>query len=186
MKRAFLIFTLLLFFSVSIFSQEATSVFSPCCSIAIEGFILNDIDLSLITGGTDPDAGVGTNRRPIWPTESHRITTGFTNKHGAVDIGGVTSAKKGDGVKASMAGKVTMAGVPSREESASGSSNIRITGVDGVEYRYLHCDSIKVSKGDWVFKGQDLAKMSDIGSPGDIHLHYENRIGKVNIDPRKR
>ena len=48
--------------------------------------------------------------------------------------------------------------------------------------------SLQVKVGDGVYKGEKIAEMSDVGSPGSVHLHFEIRPStglrqKDAIDP---
>jgi murein DD-endopeptidase MepM/ murein hydrolase activator NlpD len=119
----------------------------------------------------------------VFPTDSRRITWAFGNDHPlGVDIGALTPGVSGDPIFAAMGGVITMAEIPSW--SPSSSTYIIINGDDGRTYRYLHIlipDTIQV--GDIVTTGQQIATMSHIGSPGQVHLHFEVFENGQRIDP---
>jgi murein DD-endopeptidase MepM/ murein hydrolase activator NlpD len=119
--------------------------------------------------------------RPAFPTESTRITSYFDDDHPyGIDIGALDRGVPGDPVHASMSGTVTRAGVP----EWSSSTYIDIDGDDGRTYRYLHTDiGEDITEGTRVTTGQQIATMSDNGSPGQVHLHYEVFENGARIDP---
>jgi RHS repeat-associated protein len=119
---------------------------------------------------------------PVFPTNSTRITSTFNEDHPlGIDIGATVPGQAGDSVVAAMGGMVTIAGNP--DWSPSGSSYIIIEGADERTYRYVHTDNISVSLGDTVTTGQQISTMSDIGAPGDVHLHFEVFEDGRRIDP---
>jgi murein DD-endopeptidase MepM/ murein hydrolase activator NlpD len=122
--------------------------------------------------------------KPIWPTESHRVTWKFGADHKlGIDIGALEAGVAGDTVRASMGGTVTTSGKPTW--SPSGSSYVIINGTDGREYRYVHMDGLKVKQSDQVAQGQELGSMDKVGAPGGVHLHFEIRENGKAVDPLK-
>jgi RHS repeat-associated protein len=119
---------------------------------------------------------------PVFPTNSTRITSTINDDHPlGIDIGATTPGQAGDPVVAAMGGIVTTAGTP--DWSPSGSSYITIEGTDERTYRYVHTDNIFVSSGDTVTTGQQISTMSDVGAPGNVHLHFEIFEDGQRIDP---
>jgi murein DD-endopeptidase MepM/ murein hydrolase activator NlpD len=119
---------------------------------------------------------------PVFPTQSTRITSSFSDDHPlGVDIGASTQGVAGDPVVASFGGVVTTAGVPNW--SPSGSSYVIIDGTDSRTYRYTHMSDISISAGDSVTGGQHIGNMSDVGASGQVHLHYEVFENGQRIDP---
>lgn len=53
----------------------------------------------------------------------------------------------------------------------------------GITTRYAHCQSIRVSAGQPVRRGQVIATMGRTGRTTGCHLHYEVRIGREAVDP---
>ncbi|WP_430885556.1 M23 family metallopeptidase [Fusibacter sp. JL216-2] len=121
-----------------------------------------------------------------WPTLSRRIVTngdwgtkrtnsnGSTRPHRGIDIGPTKAGLKGQAVYAAQSGKV----VGIFNEGYGNVVAINHDGADfnapGTYYRtvYTHVDSILVSVGDNVSRGQKIATMSNSGTVG-IHLHFE-------------
>ncbi|MCL2380985.1 MAG: M23 family metallopeptidase [Treponema sp.] len=69
-----------------------------------------------------------------------------------------------------MGGRVTMTGILGGSES----SCITVAGNDGRVYRYIHIAIPTIAQNDSeVQTGQQIATMSDVGSEGRIHLHFE-------------
>ena len=117
-----------------------------------------------------------------WPTESQRVTNEFGPEHpGGIDIGGTTPGVAGDDIIAVQSGTVTTAGIPNF--SISQSPYVIIDGDDEKEYRYVHVDNILVEVDDKVEQGDKIAEMSDKGSPGGVHLHFEIIVDGVKVDP---
>ena len=110
------------------------------------------------------------------PTDSRRVTTGIgeqtnlQNNHTGVDIGATNAGVKGDPIYAVADGTITRNGT-----TGSGSTRVEQT----LPYTndtavYQHADFI-VSEGDSVRRGDIIGYMSDNGTPGQVHLHYEIR-----------
>jgi murein DD-endopeptidase MepM/ murein hydrolase activator NlpD len=120
------------------------------------------------------------NNTPVFPTQSRRITARFGVKggrhppqgHEGVDVGALVAGNRGDPIYAAMRGRVTVPGLTSGSDS--GSTIITIEGDDGRVYRYFHAVILSgIKKGTLVQTGQQIATMSDEGSEGRIHLHFE-------------
>ena len=110
------------------------------------------------------------------PTDSRRITgvvgekTTHQDAHTGVDIGAMEPGVKGDPIYAVEDGEILRVGT-----TGSGSSileqdlpNSNDTAV------YQHGDFV-VEAGDTVERGEVIGYMSDIGTPGQVHLHFEVR-----------
>jgi len=124
----------------------------------------------------------------VFPTNSLRITDVFNgDNHKGIDIGAVIAGVPGDSINAMIGGTIEFVGVP--DYSPSGSTYIIINGDDVREYRYLHIEiSETIKKNDRIERGEQIATMSDNGSPGQVHLHLEifengNRINPLDIFP---
>ena len=110
------------------------------------------------------------------PTDSRRVTTGIgeqtnlQNNHTGVDIGATNQGVKGDPIYAVADGTIKRNGT-----TGSGSTRVEQT----LPYTndtavYQHADFI-VSEGESVRRGDIIGYMSDNGTPGQVHLHYEIR-----------
>ena len=110
------------------------------------------------------------------PTDSRRVTevigvgTTHQNVHTGIDIGALEPGVKGDPIYAVADGEIMRVG-----ETKSKSSilvldlpNTNDTAV------YQHAEFI-VTEGSVVKKGDVIGYMSDIGTPGQVHLHFEIR-----------
>jgi murein DD-endopeptidase MepM/ murein hydrolase activator NlpD len=100
--------------------------------------------------------------------------TGETAMHKGLDFAG----KAGDDVLATAAGIVTWAG----ERSGYGHL-VEIEHGDGFITRYGHNETLTVSIGDVVTKGQAIAKMGNTGRSTGVHVHYEVIRNGKQIDP---
>lgn len=123
--------------------------------------------------------------RFCWPAPSYtRISSPYgyrnhpifkTNKfHSGVDL----AAPGGSNILAAETGKVISAGWN------GGYGNCLV--VDhggGISTLYAHASKLCVSKGDYVTKGQVIAKVGTTGNSTGNHLHFEVLIGGKTTDP---
>lgn len=133
----------------------------------------------------------GTKERPSWmatgtfrwPTNGH-ITSPFgyrkspggigTRYHKGIDI----ANHHGTPIYGADGGTVTYAGWMSGYGYL-----IEINHSNGYTTRYGHCSSLLVSKGEHVYKGQQIAKMGSTGNSTGNHLHFEIRFNGVPNNP---
>jgi murein DD-endopeptidase MepM/ murein hydrolase activator NlpD len=54
----------------------------------------------------------------------------------------------------------------------------------GFRTRYAHCQRILVEKGDFVKRGQIIAKVGNTGRSIAPHLHYEVHVSGVKVNPK--
>ncbi|MCU7555539.1 M23 family metallopeptidase [Alteromonas sp. ASW11-19] len=100
--------------------------------------------------------------------------TGEQAMHKGLDFAG----EAGDSVVATAAGVVTWSG------DRYGYGNlVEIEHGDGVVSRYGHNQSLLVSVGDVVTKGQQIAVMGNTGRSTGAHVHYEVIRNGQQIDP---
>ncbi|MGM9663084.1 MAG: peptidoglycan DD-metalloendopeptidase family protein [Oscillospiraceae bacterium] len=132
---------------------------------------------------------VGTKARPTWlPTGSFRwpcsgsITSYFgyrtlwgrSNYHGGIDI----ANSRGTPIYAADGGTVTYAGWYSTYGYL-----VIIDHGNGFETYYGHNSALLVSKGDHVYKGQQIARMGMTGNASGNHCHFEVRYHGVRKNP---
>jgi murein DD-endopeptidase MepM/ murein hydrolase activator NlpD len=113
-----------------------------------------------------------------WVSSNYGMRTDpFSGKrawHNGVDIAG----KAGVDVVAIASGIVTFAGT----KSGYGKM-VEINHGGGVITRYGHHESLAVSAGDLVKKGQKIGGMGSSGRSTGPHVHYEIHKNKRSIDP---
>lgn len=119
----------------------------------------------------------------IWPTEgwitgvygSQRVLNGEPRApHLGVDI----AEKAGTPVYAPAAGKITLA-----ESMELSGNTLFIDHGYGLRSDFMHLDSIEVSEGDLVEKGQRLGTMGATGRATGPHLHWGMSWFQTRIDP---
>lgn len=94
--------------------------------------------------------------------------------HVGVDLKGA----KGDPIYASDGGTVIFSGY-----SGSYGYLIKVDHGNGIETRYSHCDSLLVSYGDDVEKGQIIGTVGRTGNATGYLLHFEVRINGSPVNP---
>jgi murein DD-endopeptidase MepM/ murein hydrolase activator NlpD len=111
------------------------------------------------------------------PTNSRRVTavvgegTSLQPVHTGIDIGALEPGKKGDPIYAIADGEILRVGTTSN--SGSSILELDLPNTDDTAV-YQHAEFI-VAEGDTVKKGDIIGYMSDIGTPGQVHLHFEIR-----------
>lgn len=94
--------------------------------------------------------------------------------HEGIDIGGI----KNSGIYAAADGKVITAG-----RNGGFGNCVVISHGNGFKTLYAHLNSFNVKVGDWVKKGQQIAKMGNTGTSTSTHLHFEVWVNEVPTDP---
>ena len=116
----------------------------------------------------------------IWPTATHNITQGFSSRHSGIDI----SDSQMEPIYAAESGYVEIAGF----QTNGYGNTIVINHGNGFRTRYGHASQLYVTAGQYVTKGQVIAKQGRtghvVGATG-IHLHFEITINGVHINPLK-
>lgn len=119
-----------------------------------------------------------------WPVvDLKRVTSPFGHRrmgyHRGIDISGANAS--GKLIVAGAAGTIVAAGWNNQ-----GYGNyVRINHGNGVETLYAHMlnDSIMVSVGDKVQRGQPIGRVGNTGNSFGAHLHFEVRINGNRINP---
>jgi murein DD-endopeptidase MepM/ murein hydrolase activator NlpD len=101
--------------------------------------------------------------------------TGMPSFHSGIDI----AWWPGSQIKTTAAGEVKFVGY----EGAYGLT-VRIKHKYGFSTRYAHLQSVNVSAGQNVEKGQSIGGMGNTGRATGYHLHYEVILGNTVIDPQ--
>lgn len=126
-----------------------------------------------------PTVATGTFRKPA----SGIITLRFgardglhSSYHTGIDI----ANSRGTAIYSADAGKVTFAGW-----KGSYGYLIIIDHENGYQTYYAHCSKLYVSRGDRVYKGQNIAAMGSTGNSTGTHLHFEIRVNGNPVNPAK-
>lgn len=98
----------------------------------------------------------------------------MSSDHKGIDI----AANKGTKIKSAITGQVKEA------SSNSQYGNFIKIKKDNILTVYAHCDTLKVSKGDKVKKGDVIATVGSTGNSTGPHLHFEIRLSNRYINPR--
>ncbi|MBA7513623.1 hypothetical protein ES705_05639 [subsurface metagenome] len=122
----------------------------------------------------------------VHPVPGRRLGSGFgyrvdpINKktirmHWGIDIG----APRGTNILASADGVVSYIGW-----NVGYGHTLDIDHGFGFRTRYAHCQRILVEKGDFVKRGQIIAKVGNTGRSIAPHLHYEVHVSGVKVNPK--
>jgi len=90
--------------------------------------------------------------------------TGAKDLHRGIDI----ALSAGTEIRSTQGGTVTFAGV-----SGGYGNVVIIENTNGITTKYAHCDTISVSVGQTVSKGDVIATVGNTGDSTGAHLHYE-------------
>jgi len=123
-------------------------------------------------------------RRPVPP--GAEMTSGFGPRldpfvkqyafHSGVDLKG----EPGDVVRATAAGRVTIAGY-----QGGYGLLVEIDHGNGLATRYGHLSAIEVSEGQIVTNGETVGRIGTTGRSTGPHLHYEVRVANEPVDPQR-
>ena len=120
----------------------------------------------------------------VWPAvDLYEVTSPFgirsLGNHKGIDISGKNAS--GCLVVAGASGVVTEAGY----NSGGYGNYVKINHGNGIETLYAHMldNSLAVSAGDVVQKGQVVGQVGNTGYSFGAHLHFEVRINGVKVDP---
>ena len=100
---------------------------------------------------------------------------GSTN-HKGLDI----AAGCGTPIYAAAAGTVEFAGT-----KGSLGKLVIINHGNGIKTYYAHCNSLKVSSGQTVEAGTNIATVGKTGTATGYHLHFEIRVNGTSVNPQK-
>lgn len=108
----------------------------------------------------------------------HRRTSGFGPRWGRMHSGMDFAGARGSEIRATAAGVVVHAGW----QSGYGKL-VKIQHPLGFETRFAHLNSINVSVGQRVSRGERIGGMGTTGRSTGVHLHYEIRRGGRALNP---
>jgi murein DD-endopeptidase MepM/ murein hydrolase activator NlpD len=130
-------------------------------------------------GEPDGNAAPARDRRFAWPVTGS-VLSGFGPKGGGLHNDGVNiAARLGESVKAADNGIVVYAG----NELKGYGNLVLIRHADRWVSAYAHNDKLMVKRGDWVKRGQTIARAGSSGSVESPQVHFEIRRGTQAIDP---
>ncbi|MDP3895744.1 MAG: peptidoglycan DD-metalloendopeptidase family protein [Mesorhizobium sp.] len=122
-----------------------------------------------------PDGtGIGKMR---WPVRGRVVGTYGTGNNDGIDI----SVPEGTPVKAAENGVVIYAG----EGLKDFGKTVLVRHADGKVTVYGHTSEIKVSRGDTVKRGQEIARSGMTGKTDSPKLHFEVRENSEPVDPKQ-
>lgn len=154
------------------------SVSIPAKPKAPSKFVLVDSNQVALKQATAPTNLLSGPIDFMWPTSVRSITQGFSSRHTGLDI----SDSKMEPIFAAADGFVETSGY-----QANGyGNNIIINHGNGFKTRYGHASELYVQAGDYVKKGQKIAKQGRTGrvrGTTGIHLHFEIIKNGARVNP---
>lgn len=132
------------------------------------------ISTSANLSGPSVELGISLSR-PVSGMISSRFGGRGSGTHTGLDI----ATSRGTTITAAASGTVTHA-----EYTGSYGNLIKISHGNGVETYYAHCDSLKVSVGDYVSPGTTIGTVGSTGNSTGPHLHFEVRVNGVAQNPQ--
>ncbi len=162
-----------------VYSEELMSfpVTNPVSQIVERGIRANSLSMGSYTV-------IQTTGMFCWPVvDLYTVTSPFGHRslgyHRGIDISGANAS--GKLVVAGAAGTVVEAGW----NTGGYGNHVVISHGNGVETLYAHMldNSIMVSPGDVVQKGQTIGRVGNTGYSFGAHLHFEVRVNGNRLDP---
>lgn len=137
--------------------------------------------------GDEPDEEYNNDGKMMWPVPgSTRLTATYPSysdgsPHWGIDIVRTDVTTKGSPFRAAQGGEVILALNDGNWNYGFGNYCIIDHG-DGKHTLYAHAQTLYVSKGDIVQKGEEIGRIGDTGNTTGPHLHFEVRIKNSNGD----
>lgn len=126
-----------------------------------------------------PDStGIG---RMRWPVRGRVISGYGANSGGKANDGIDISVPEGTSVRAAENGVVIYAGDGLKEFG----NTVLVRHEDGLVTVYGHASELKVTRGEKVKRGQEIARSGMSGSADTPKLHFEVRKNSSPVDPKK-
>jgi murein DD-endopeptidase MepM/ murein hydrolase activator NlpD len=145
---------------------------------AAKKFVTNNSGQVKLTQATAPVSLSAGDLSFSWPTTTHTITQGFSSRHSGLDI----SDSKMEPIYAAESGFVEISGF----QTNGYGNTIVINHGSGFKTRYGHASELYVKAGEYVTKGQLIAKQGHTGhvrGATGIHLHFEIIKNGVHVNP---
>ncbi|MGI6486434.1 MAG: peptidoglycan DD-metalloendopeptidase family protein [Tepidanaerobacteraceae bacterium] len=143
----------------------------------LDSKVLKEPVKKVVARGTKSQVAYRGSGRFSWPVIG-TISSAYGKRGSEFHTGLDIAAKKGSPIMAANSGVVTFAGY------RGGYGNLVI--IDhggGIQTYYAHANSISVSKGDSVNKGQKIATIGTTGRTTGPHVHFEVRINGSPTNP---
>jgi murein DD-endopeptidase MepM/ murein hydrolase activator NlpD len=140
--------------------------------------VLKEPVTRVVVKGTKRVTNAGGSTTYIWPTQGS-VSSTFKMRWGRMHNGLDIAAPTGTPIYAARDGRVTFSGT-----NGDYGKLVKIDHGGGVETRYGHCSSLKVSQGASVKKGQIIAYVGSTGRSTGPHRHFEIRVGGDPKDPK--
>jgi murein DD-endopeptidase MepM/ murein hydrolase activator NlpD len=119
-------------------------------------------------------AGSGDLMKPVYGTVSSRFGSRWGSQHTGIDF----ACPIGTSVCAADNGTVTFVGW----EGGYGML-VKVDHGNGIVTMYAHNSAYSVSVGDYVTKGQEVAKSGNTGNSTGPHCHFEVRVNGTPVNP---
>jgi murein DD-endopeptidase MepM/ murein hydrolase activator NlpD len=132
--------------------------------------VLKEPVTRIVARGTKAEVAFRGSGRFLWPSVG-KITSPFGRRGREFHTGIDVAADRGTPIRASNSGTVTFAG-----SRGNYGNLVIINHGGGFETYYAHADSILVSVGDKVEKGQQIATVGTTGRTTGPHVHFEVRL----------
>lgn len=141
---------------------------------------INYVDQQVTKEATPKVIKVGTKTKPTYmrPISGGSVSSTYGNRSGEFHKGVDWSVSTGTSVTAATDGSVIRAGFYSGYGYC-----VEIKHADGSMTRYGHLSSIKVSVGQNVTQGQQIALSGNTGNSSGPHLHFEIWINGNTVNP---
>lgn len=137
------------------------------------------------TQGDTPDKDYNNDGKMLWPVPgSTRLTATYPSysngdPHHGIDIVRTDVTTKGSPFRAAQGGKVIIAKNDGNWNYGFGNYCVIDHG-DGKQTLYAHAQTLYVSEGDVVQKGEHIGAIGSTGNSTGPHLHFEVRIKRAN------
>jgi len=113
------------------------------------------------------------------PVRNGEMSSPYGWRHGRPHKGMDFSAPHGSPIYAAQEGRVVFSGW-----YYGYGYMVTVEHAPGIQTRYAHCSSLLAKTGQYVKRGQMIARIGSTGHSTGPHVHFELLAGEVNIDPK--